>query len=447
MSKSRLSRKLILKEDKKTAVLYLVQSPRRLFFLIFGVTLGLGLFVQLIFLPHIAPHLHHGFGILAGDDSIKTDAHALARYGSLMEKGWSGWRANRPGRPMESIGAVVYYLTTPWPFVVLPFQALFFAAASVCLFLLLRAFALSGSVALLAALPFLLSPSSVLAYSGLLKDALDYLGVCLFLLSWVAFFSKSENKGEILRSLCGSLFASAIISYTRPHVVPTLMIFSIGALGVALLSRSFHQRKVMGIVVLGILLHLGTFLILPKHFNPARTEVPDDYHPQGNETYTWTPTSWLPQPIDHLFNIISRTRRGYLFEAATASTSLDVHTVWTKSTDVIGYFPRAVQLFLFAPFPDQWFSSSSAPTSRLFRLVGALHMMLFYLSLPFLVLFIIFWRRSKAMWFVFLFCLTQMMMQALVQVNMGTLFRQRFLYQQILVGFAILECVRRLRTR
>src|SRR5690349_5577491 len=76
----------------------------------FGLSLGVGLFIQLVLLPYILPGLHAGHGLLRGGDWIGFHEDAVALSQKIAEQGWQAFELRPRGQAPIGITAAVYVL-------------------------------------------------------------------------------------------------------------------------------------------------------------------------------------------------------------------------------------------------------------------------------------------------------------------------------------------------
>jgi hypothetical protein len=136
-------------------------------------------------------------------------------------------------------------------------------------------------------------------------------------------------------------------------------------------------------------------------------------------------------------------RGGFRFTASEAKSNIDHDIGFGSIRDILTYIPRALQIVLLTPFPDQWFSEGSAPANSLMHRVSAFEMTVVYFALIFLPFAIWHWRRRIEIWITSIFSFSMMLIYGLVICNIGTLYRMRYYYITTiaalgLAGFIIL---------
>jgi len=152
----------------------------------------------------------------------------------------------------------------------------------------------------------------------------------------------------------------------------------------------------------------------------------------------WESSSLLPSFIDRRFYLIAKARLGYLYESQKGYSNIDDHLEFLNAGQMIVYLPRALQILLFSPFPNQWGSHGTSPSASIFRRVGGVETLFRYLLFPFFLVAIAAWYHRAELWLILSFCLTIMMVQSYIVVNMGTLYRMRYGFIMTLVALSML---------
>jgi len=129
------------------------------------------------------------------------------------------------------------------------------------------------------------------------------------------------------------------------------------------------------------------------------------------------------------------------FEAIKTVSSLDYTKRYSSIGDVILYLPRALQIGLFAPFPDQWLKSGSSRANTIMRKVAIFEMSIFYISFMFLLANVTKLMKNPAVVFVLLLSVGMILIQTYSVTNIGTLYRMRFLFHIIICGIGVFAFV------
>ena len=177
----------------------------------------LGFLFQLIILPSI-PQMHAGDGLISGGDWVGY--HQIAKDLSIKINsfGWNEWDLKPYGQTASGIASIVYALTIPKPFVLVPFYAAILATSSLILFSISNNFLKDKFSAFISIIPFVVFPTNIMIYNQIGKDALFFLGAYLCLFSWALIFkidiSNKKLYMSILFFLVGSFFMWAVRQYS-----------------------------------------------------------------------------------------------------------------------------------------------------------------------------------------------------------------------------------------
>jgi len=126
---------------------------------------------------------------------------------------------------------------------------------------------------------------------------------------------------------------------------------------------------------------------------------------------------------------ISSLRLGFReINLAGAGSSIDLNYRFNSISELVKYFPRALQIGLLSPFPPDWFEKGQS-TGKIGRLLAGMEMIIWYLILSGFI-FVVFKDPSvlKPFATVFLFSITLIILYAYVIPNIGTVFRMRQAY-------------------
>ena len=151
----------------------------------------------------------------------------------------------------------------------------------------------------------------------------------------------------------------------------------------------------------------------------------------------WKRSFWLPLFIENKACFLAQVRRDFRSSSPEAKSNIDHDVGFGSVKDILIYLPRAAQIVLLAPFPNQWLSEDSSPGSSFMRKISAFEMAVVYFALIFLPYAIWYWRKRIEIWIIFIFCIYMMLVYGLVVCNIGTLYRMRYVYITTLVALGI----------
>jgi len=149
--------------------------------------------------------------------------------------------------------------------------------------------------------------------------------------------------------------------------------------------------------------------------------------------------AWVPAPIRERLSVLINLRRGEVLSALSAGSAIDNDVQMHDVGDMIRYIPRALQITLFAPFPDSWFRHGVSPGASIMLRVAAVEMTVAYIA--FFGLFPLLLLSSKAdkmrILFLFGFALPILCLLGITIPNVGTLLRMRYGYWYLMAGLGV----------
>lgn len=129
-------------------------------------------------------------------------------------------------------------------------------------------------------------------------------------------------------------------------------------------------------------------------------------------------------PLTAKINVI-RFRFNNTYTGGSGS-DIDENVLFDSWLQVFAYFPRAFEIGLFAPFPNMWLSEGKF-YGNFGRLAAGLETLLMYFVYALAIMAIYYYSRSIKSWFLLLICVTGVLSLGLVVVNIGTLYRTRYI--------------------
>ena len=184
---------------------------------------------------------------------------------------------------------------------------------------------------------------------------------------------------------------------------------------------------------------------LTKTFSPDQSSSWQKYQSTVRDIVkSLTPASdvapaWVPAPIRERLSVLINLRRGEVLSALSAGSAIDNDVQMHDVGDMIRYIPRALQITLFAPFPDSWFRHGVSPGASIMLRVAAVEMTVAYIA--FFGFFPLLLLSSKAdkmrILFLFGFALPILCLLGITIPNVGTLLRMRYGYWYLMVGLGV----------
>ena len=436
----------------------------KIWILAFTYTMLAGLFIQLVLLKYIFPEWNAGAGMLNGLDAPFYHGLALNLYEKMAAQGWPAWQLFPEKQVVSGITAVFYYLIAPQPWAVLPLHAALNASACTALFFLMLLISDNEGCALAAILPFLLFPSALQWNAQLNNDVYSIPGVLLFMAGWAAIFvADTAAWKKKLFALCMLMAGFGLVYLTRPYLgLPFSMISLVLLVGYGIKSIPGLLKSTRGKFTRGKTAGMGWFLLvclvvfgmLPFAQNGlaqgAGWETRMDCNNAANLTpqCRWQVAGWLPGSLDRQFKRLGMSRFMNLRQWQGGTSNIDADVNFFNAASLIKYLPRALQIGMFAPFPNMWFGSGSLPSNTLMRRVSGFEMLIVYFCLAGLIPGFYLARKKSTFYVMILICTAFLMLYGLVVPNIGTLYRFRYPFLMSLVAlglFAWLLLIKNLR--
>ena len=458
----------------------------KLWLIVFFITLLIVLLVQLLFLPYVFPSWHGNEGLLSGSDSVAFHRTGVELAENIIAEGWSAWELRPNGWMPAGVAGALYALTWPKPWVLAPLNAAVHAATALMVVKLLLVFIKDRKAALIAAIPFVFFPSSMLWYTQIHRDGYYILGMLLFIYGFLMIVNYGDKNKIISREGIGfiSTFSGIVLIWlTRPHGVVIfqymgiILFLLIGAFLLYLAIRQGIRWK--NVILKLVLISLLIMIIFPL----TQTAGADKYSRDPGlgeskqtlvnmlsgsfeenilwasageltssafkvaekkdlvieeEEYPWVRTSWLPVSVDNqLYSMAVLRSVEYKEIYGETASGIDCDVSFHSAVDYIYYLPRALQIAFLAPFPADWFQEGTYESTTFFRRVSAFEMTFIYLMFIPLAYGIWIWRKKIELYVLLLFC-TMMMLPIVYSVpNVGTIYRYRYGYLMLLVSLGV----------
>jgi hypothetical protein len=436
------------------------------------------LLVQLVVLPHLYPGWHAGSGLLIGGDWLEFHGHAVQQAARIRAEGWRAFELRPHSHAPAGVASILYALTWPEPWVLIPLNAALHATAAALLFRLLRGFVQDWRWAAGGTAPFVVYPTALTWVTQIHKDGFFIAGYYCLFAAW-AQLARWEPAAEGRRGVRGAipllLAGFGLIWLVRPDLVVVAQAaagLALVTLTLRLVARIRHdprhwQRAAAMLALVALTTSVAAWLThAPLRFVGSRRApvashadaraygqtldpVPIWEGPaRGVGAIPWYQSAWLPAAMDRLAYRMALTREVFLVNYITGQSNLDLDVGFYRATDVARYLPRAIQIGLLAPFPTDWRAAGSLEWTTLGRRIVVGEMLGIYAGLLGLAVATARrWRGRADLWIVVLPCLAILTLYSLVVPNLGALHRFRYGFLMLLVGLGIAGGLDLLRRR
>jgi hypothetical protein len=399
-----------------------------------------------------------GIAISIASDGSKLRVETIQRSDELQHGQIRDWlNANSPFH--VKLYSISFALLTPlFGATVLsaePLNSIFYLAIVVLTFYVGREL-FSRNVGRLAAGAVALWPSFLLHTTQLLRDPLFVAAMMGFIFVNVCLLTRilRWSRALVTAAIGGAL--ANLIWLLRDTIVEVL-IATAALAGLLLLIRIFSERRfdagnssraagwrerVPALVSVALLLMLSIVAtrVIPKFRRTyTRGTVSGNTNQdiwqgsrRGKRDLVIATLEPSANPWSRLVARIGKLRQGFVLEFSDAGSNIDTNVVIASTADLIFYLPRATLIGFCAPFPNMWFAVGTQ-VSRGGRLLSGVETMVMYLVEVFAVVTLWKRRRDVSVWFLWLVAAMGVISLGLVVVNIGALFRLRYVFVILLI--------------
>jgi len=276
---------------------------------------------------------------------------------------------------------------------------------------------------LIAAVTVGLWPSFLLHTTQLLKDPLFLVGMLGFILVNLRLLSRSFSWAKALVTGTGGGVIAVFIWIVRDNM-GGLLIATVALGGAMLIVRQFREKhfqvaNLVGMALL-IVISVGVTRVVPKS---SRAGV-----------FEWPETS-SPNPLTRIAAQVGNARQRFVNAYPNSGSNIDSNVQLRSMGDLVHYLPRAAAIGFCAPFPNMWVATGRHVGSGA-RLLSGLETMAM-LVVQGLAL-VAFWRERRrfSVWWLGLVAAMGMISLSLVVVNVGALYRLRYVFSILVIILA-----------
>src|ERR1043166_4196031 len=279
-------------------------------------------------------------------------------------------------------------------------------------------------------------PSLLLHTTQLLKDPLFILSMLALIHVLIRLSREADAWRKLMLYGAVGALITGILWKTRLDMEP--VVIATVALGVALLILRQLQLKqflLPNVVAMSLLVILMAAAIrfLPvyhdrehplKQLNPVAQTL-EEWHRSRHPTLRW----W--QAGARVGNI----RQRFVGMYPASNSQIDPDVILSNNLDLLRYLPRATAIGFFAPFPGMWFESGNS-VGRSGRLLGGMDMKLMYCVEALALIGLWQERRRLSVWLLMSIATMGVVALGLVVINVGSLYRLRYLFMVLLIVLA-----------
>jgi hypothetical protein len=306
--------------------------------------------------------------------------------------------------------------------------------------------AFTERVGLVSAVTVALWPSFLLHTTQLLRDPLFVMGtltLVLILLRLACVRTYSWPKA-LLAGGCGGL--TFIVLWIARSNMGEILIATVIVGALTLIARQFATGERIQIanlcgMTLLIALTIGAPQVLPNYYQPVYAQPPVTAEAQAGTLHTDYPRELArtahaqaaSQSVwSRLVTQVSVARHRFIWKYPNAGSNLDANVQLATTTDLIRYFPRAALIGFFAPFPNMWFTKGTQ-VGLSGRILAGIETFVIYIAEAFALCALWQRRRRFSAWLLFLTAAIGIVALGFVVVNIGALYRLRYLFLILLI--------------
>jgi 4-amino-4-deoxy-L-arabinose transferase-like glycosyltransferase len=328
-----------------------------------------------------------------------------------------------------------------------PLNALWYLASLILVFRLGRE-VFDRRAGLLAASMVALWPSFLLHTTQFLKDPLFVAGMLALSLVIVRWLTRSYSwMGALATGAAGALIVIVLWlarSDMGELLVATVLLGAVMLVARTLSGENRRATNLLGMALL-IVVTVSVPLVIPQALelgrspssvkaSAARREAP--HRVTTGETVGAAPRETPRTPLwSKAAAHVGTVRRKFIEMYPDSGSNIDGDVELNGTGDLLRHLPRAAAIGFFAPFPNMWLATGKQVGSA-GRLLSGLESLLMY-AVEGLALFGV-WRarRRLSAWFLLSVASTGMIALGLVVINIGTLYRLRYVFLILLIILA-----------
>jgi hypothetical protein len=309
-----------------------------------------------------------------------------------------------------------------------PFNVLFYVSMLLLVFLLGRE-VFNDRVGTLAAIIVGLWPTLLIHSTQLVRDPLSIdCMLALVLLLTLVLTRTLSFKQSLLVSLA-SVVLLTMFWLARGNMWNLIVILLLSA-SFLLAIRLFRERK-PGWNILVVVVFAGATLLIPasvKSMTIGATKSPKTPFSVSNEA-KGPGELWAS-----VIRQVGQRRAGFRVYGPQGS-NIDEDVRLTNTADIIRYLPKATLIGFMAPFPRSWFQTGKVGLAG--RLISGLETLLMYLL--YILVGVCVWheRRRLQIWLILFVATAGLISLGLVVMNIGALFRLRYVFWILLIVLAM----------
>jgi len=370
----------------------------------------------------------------------RADAAALSE---LIRRGFLREWVTAPLEFHLKLYSICFALFGPWLGLTIisiePLNILLYLAVLILVFQLGRE-VFNPRAATIAAVTVGLWPSLLLHSTQMLKDPMFIVGMLAFVLMNLHLLSRSFSwPGALLAGCVGGMIA--LLVWLARDSMGQLLIATALIGSVMFIARQLQEKRILKTNLAGmallLLMTISVVKFVPEFTKPDGPRAPrvttvkrDEQPSEGVRSGT---SEALPDDSRSGFAArVGTLRRRFVLMYPNAGSNVDSSVELTNIAEVIRYLPRAAVIGFFAPFPNMWFAHGREVGSAGRRL-GGIETLGMYTIEGLAIVGLWRQRRRLSVWLLVSIAATGLMSLGLVVVNVGALYRLRYVFLILII--------------
>ncbi len=285
-------------------------------------------------------------------------------------------------------------------------------------------------------------PSLLLHTTQMLRDPLFILFLLSLVLVLVISVARTLSLARGLLAAFGGISASVLLWLIRGDMWELIFLLLIVGVLTSAIRQLVERRFLIGNTLAGMILIFAGLLIpmfIPTYRQQdSSLEIIKEINvgsakpqnlPQA-EFGRAEPTSNMG--LKKLAQRVGILRHKFIIQYPMAGSNIDTNSELVRPVDVVTYLPRALEIGLFAPFPNMWFKVG-AQVGWQGRLLSGFETLCMYLMTGLALVTLVRNRRQLSVWLVLAIILLGCAALGYVVVNIGTLYRMRYGFWILLI--------------
>lgn len=394
--------------------------------------------------------------ITATDGNIPGDAEyynslAHKKVTEIKEQGITLFELRPNGQGTAGVASILYLLIDS-PYAIVFVNALLHAFSVVLMVMIVRCW-FPLRISILATIPLAISPYMIVWFSQINKDSFSLFGILLFVYGLIQIIMHGEVLLKLLTGLIFAVIGILSLWIMRPYInimlLPITTLILTFVIAFHIWSKSARQH------IFSLIIFSAAILLFLNYFNDgaASDKTLDNFvlgitKPIGHkecmdrvDVKNWQDEHLFPDYVNNKLHAIAGQRclNFSLLESqqnlTTLNSIVDTDIFFSGARDVLNYFPKALMLGAFSPWPDRWLYSFHQKSSFFFT-ITPIEAFVMYFGFVGLIFFTIKYKEWYLLVPIFM-AFTMMSIYGISNPFIGVLYRYRYPWWMIMICLGI----------